>query len=295
MERTYIVSYPRSGSSWLRFILAHILYPDKDISWPLIDRYVPDMNQESKWDKIGADRNAPVVKNHHVSRDFYRKVIYLYRDGRDCVTSYYRKLKFAYEQGKDNNYHPIYRKVMLGDTFSQFLNIFIIGRVENGLFGDWRTHVVSWALQDYKESRKLKEDIPSQTFYGHLGQKIFEPGESVSIETVAEYHIPSHMLDVTKVDFICMKYEDMLENPIDEAKKMIEFLGWKVESKILEKAVLKADNKVVKSFAPRDGLAAAHAGMSGTWGAWKELFSKEDLDKFWAWAGDLMIKLGYEK
>jgi len=285
MEKTYVVSYPRSGSSWVRFLISNILYPDKDIGWNEINKYAPDMNRTDVWERYGV-KNPPVVKNHHMSRPFYRKVIYLYRDGRDVAISYWRKQKYGYK-------NPMY----VNHSFSQFLSEFITGRVENGLFGNWRTHVTSWVFGQHRKIRVLKKDISPQGFYSNTGIKIFEPGKPVSDEDIEKYRIPDHLFTYSNldIDYICIKYEDIIENPMPEAQKVVEFLKWDVKPEILKRAVFKSTFGIVSKRAPGDGLIPAHSGMSGKWGGWKEVFSEEDLNNFWSWARDLTLKLGYKK
>lgn len=44
-----------------------------------------------------------------------------------------------------------------------------------------------------KGGKALKQDIPSQTFYGNLGPKEFKAGEFISDRDIKEYRIPSHL------------------------------------------------------------------------------------------------------
>jgi len=283
--RTYVVSYPRSGSSWVRFLVSNILHPDKDIGWDEINKFAPDMNRTDVWERYGI-KNPLVVKNHHVARSFYQKVIYLYRDGRDSAISYWRKQKYGYKK-------PEY----INQSFTQFLTEFITGKVEGGLFGSWRDHVSSWVFGQYKKIRVLRKDVSAQGFSDDGGIKIFRPGDPISDEDIKKLGISDCLFVYSDVDidYICIKYEDILDNPMPEAEKVIKFLGWDVESKILERAVANSTFDAVSKRAPGDGLIPAHSGMSGKWGGWKEVFSEKDLDNFWKWAGNLLIKLGYEK
>jgi len=265
--------------------VSNILHPDKDIGWDEINKFAPDMNRTDVWKRYGI-KNPLVVKNHHVFRLCYQKVIYLYRDGRDSAISYWRKQKFGYKK-------PMYAN----HSFSQFLSEFVAGVVENGLFGSWKEHVAFWVFGQRKKIRILKKDISPQGFYGYGGLKIFKPGALVLDEDVEKYKIPDSFFECSDFnsDYICIKYEDIIENPIPEAQKVVKFLGWDVKPEVLERAVVNSTFGAVSKRAPGDGLTPAHSGMSGKWGGWKEVFSKEDLDKFWDWAGDLTLKLGYEK
>jgi len=231
--KIYIVSYPRSGSAWARFLLSNILYPNGIVNWDSIDKHIPDIHQGSKWKRYNIV-DPQIIKNHHKFRPDYLdgKVIYLYRDGRDVAASYWRKLRFTPENG-----------AVLRQEFTQFLSSFILGKVENGLFGSWRSHILFWLFEKHG------------------------------------------------INFIPIKYEDMVKNPMVEAKKIVKFLEWEIESAVLERAVTKSTYKEIQELPD----VLPFVGQSGKWGAWKEIFSKEDSCLFWSWAGDLMGILGYGK
>ena len=46
-DDTFLVSYPRSGNTWTRFLIANLVYPDKDVSFLNIERLIPDTSSQS--------------------------------------------------------------------------------------------------------------------------------------------------------------------------------------------------------------------------------------------------------
>lgn len=93
-DETYLISFPRSGNTWLRFLIATLInkkQPTKHIT----DTTVPDIH---KIDKQSKPRTKPlIIKSHTPYVKIPAKVVYLVRDGRDALLSYfYLKLK----QGK---------------------------------------------------------------------------------------------------------------------------------------------------------------------------------------------------
>ena len=92
----YIVSYPKSGNTWMRFLLAHVLFPgDDEITFPRLGSMVPDACRTQDRDAM-RDGSAPFarcahpfVKTHDPYAPEYRRVLYIVRDGRDALTSYY--------------------------------------------------------------------------------------------------------------------------------------------------------------------------------------------------------------
>ena len=93
-----------------------------------------------------------------------------------------------------------------------------------------------------------------------------------------------------------LRYEDMLETPFDEMKRLWKFLGVKRVSKTLEKTI-KAEmssnpdeqwqakrNESIASFLPK-----------GQAGNWQKLFTEKDKSVFKDVAGELLVKWRYEK
>ena len=39
----FIVSYPKSGNTWLRFLVANIVFPDREINLSNIESTIPDI------------------------------------------------------------------------------------------------------------------------------------------------------------------------------------------------------------------------------------------------------------
>lgn len=86
-DDVFIVSYPKSGNTWIRFLLAHLLAPADEITFRNIDDYVPDLYKRSE--NLDGQKGRRYIKSHHPSYDLYPKMIYIYRDGRDALVSYY--------------------------------------------------------------------------------------------------------------------------------------------------------------------------------------------------------------
>ena len=121
----FVAAYPRSGSTWLRFLLFEMLCQDSAV-FTNVNRVIAD---------IGYHREAPpllpnqgrLLKTHEPYRREYKKAIYLVRDGRDVVLS-----EFAYQKARG----------WIRDDFDAFLDSFLRGRVSG--YGSWAQHVQSW-------------------------------------------------------------------------------------------------------------------------------------------------------
>lgn len=130
-DDTFLVSYPRSGSAWLRRLIAVIRDPGSDISVTRIESAVPDIYVAA--DLLEQCPRPRVMKSHEPYTPSYPRVVYLVRDGRDVAVSYYD-----------------FRRTLEGYTgsFDDFAEQFLTGY---GLgFGGWVDHVRSWLLAPHR-------------------------------------------------------------------------------------------------------------------------------------------------
>src|SRR5438132_14035201 len=86
-DDVFIVSYPRSGNTWIRFLLANLLAPHETITFRNIEDYVPDIHKSAS--ALAGWQGHRYLKSHHPYYDSYPRFIYIYRDGRDALVSYY--------------------------------------------------------------------------------------------------------------------------------------------------------------------------------------------------------------
>lgn len=90
----FLVSYPRSGSTWLRAVIANLQLHENIRSLRELDFIVPDIHYQVALRRV---RRLPfyVVKSHYplgqglISQKF-KRIIYVIRDPRDVALSYYR-------------------------------------------------------------------------------------------------------------------------------------------------------------------------------------------------------------
>lgn len=95
-----IVSYPKSGSTWLRFIMANLLSDllldrSKEVDFLGAQLLVPEISREAE--KGGAKFNelpSPrILRSHSLYNTSFPRVVYLMRDGRDALISYYHHFR----------------------------------------------------------------------------------------------------------------------------------------------------------------------------------------------------------
>jgi len=115
----FLCSYPKSGNTWMRFLLANMLNPNEDISFRNIDTMVPEIARSPV--DLNQCRSRPIMKTHWPYLEIFPKTIYIYRDPRDALISYYH-------YAKKNNW------------FSADFSTFIRSEMANQ-YGDWGLHV----------------------------------------------------------------------------------------------------------------------------------------------------------
>lgn len=88
----FIASFPKSGNTWMRFILSHLLTNcEEQLNFTNFDKYIPEINVHRKLVK---KLNRPrLLKTHSMYYGEIKKAIYIIRDPRDVYVSYYHHLK----------------------------------------------------------------------------------------------------------------------------------------------------------------------------------------------------------
>lgn len=84
----YIVSYPRSGSTWLRTILGAIMNPETGFEPDTFNRILPGVSG-TRLPLIWALPDPRIIHSHTTFRTGISKAVFVVRDGRDAIVSYY--------------------------------------------------------------------------------------------------------------------------------------------------------------------------------------------------------------
>ena len=99
-EDTYLVSFPRSGNTWLRCLLTAVVH-DGELTPDLVAETVPDLHHS---DPAVRPKPGPIwVKSHFPAPDrpFAGRVLYLVRHGLDAMRSYHHYLQLRGRIGPD--------------------------------------------------------------------------------------------------------------------------------------------------------------------------------------------------
>jgi hypothetical protein len=146
----FIVSFPKSGNTWTRFLIANLLHPEEPANFGNIDRLIPESEGLTKKELALVPRPR-IMKSHEYFDARFRKVIYIVRDPRDVAVS---------------QFHFLRKRRRIADDYSieQFVTRFEAG--ETCDFGSWGTNVASWLVARQKSADFLLlryEDMVAET------------------------------------------------------------------------------------------------------------------------------------
>lgn len=126
-DDVFIVSYPKSGNTWTRFLIANMLYGE-GASFSNMEKLVPSIYANSD-KRLLALPSPRFIKSHESFDPRYQKVILIVRDPRDVAVSYFHYLKK-------------FRLVSDDMDIKHFVVPFIKGEFDN--FGSWGENLGSW-------------------------------------------------------------------------------------------------------------------------------------------------------
>lgn len=92
-----------------------------------------------------------------------------------------------------------------------------------------------------------------------------------------------------------VRYEHLLERPHEEAARLFEFLGVDAGERIVERAVSSASFEKLAQGRERGQEDVTSFYRKGVAGDWKNLFTERDKQIYKEEAGELLIRLGYER
>jgi Sulfotransferase domain len=129
-DDVFLVSYPRSGNTWTRFLLGNLISGQNNpVTFSNIESRIPEIyfNPDRELRVLPRPR---MLKSHECFQPQYPHVIYIVRDPRDVAISFY--------------HHNVKARNIPDDyPMTSFVPRFIEGEFDRK-FGSWRDNVLSW-------------------------------------------------------------------------------------------------------------------------------------------------------
>jgi hypothetical protein len=154
----YLVSYPKSGNTWMRYLLTYSIWPESaEMDLVEMASYIPSyrlpIDMEAMLAPGSPCNHLPhrIIKEHtrydERSRQHIKRAIYIARDGRDAIVSYWH-----FCNQRDNSSIP----------FSEFIEI---SARPGHSYGPWSEHVRGWLNAPLEAKLILRyEDMLTDTF-----------------------------------------------------------------------------------------------------------------------------------
>jgi hypothetical protein len=144
----FLVSYPRSGTTWLRFLLTHVL-TGRPAAFDPVDQPVPYIGEQGRAPAL-LPENGRLIFSHEVIGVGDRRVIYVVRDPHAVALSEFRWLE---------------RRGLAPASLDRFIAEFVRGR--SNPWGSWGHHVVAWTQRESAREDRLHlvrfEDLKTET------------------------------------------------------------------------------------------------------------------------------------
>lgn len=128
-DDVFLVSYPKSGNTWMRFLVGNLVYADDPVTFANVERRVPSVYGMPNR-KLRDLPRPRYIKTHESFHPDYKRVIYIVRDPRDVAVSYY-------------HYLVKIRQLPAGSSLDAFIPRFIEEKLY-ARFGPWADHVMGW-------------------------------------------------------------------------------------------------------------------------------------------------------
>ena len=185
-DDVFLVSYPRSGNTWVRFMLLQARPDFHERDFQHIQEIIPDMHGAQPWHTC---RRTRVIKSHLTYWQPFRCVIYLVRDGRPATFSNWR---YQMAEGKySGSFHDFVSKPHWPSTWSEHVTAWanapetkLVVRYED-LIDDPLTplrkmvDLIGWQVSD----SRLEEIVVNST---KERMRELEQGEGVALHRVGD-------------------------------------------------------------------------------------------------------------
>ena len=139
-DDVFAVGYPKSGNTWLNFLLACLQADDESkINFDSVENYVADIYLNSAIRLYNMPRPR-LLKSHEPIELRYPKVIYIVRDPRAVAVSYY-------------HHHKRLSSGNVSIDMDEFVRQYVNGEYDR--YGTWGNHVNGWYNEHLVRPNKI--------------------------------------------------------------------------------------------------------------------------------------------
>jgi hypothetical protein len=267
----FLVSFPKSGNTWTRFLMGNLMNPDKSVGFANIERIVPDIAACPRGD-FRKLRRPRVIKSHDCFDPRYRRVVYIVRDPRDVAVSLYHYAKKVKNIDDSLSIEAFVKKML------------IPGRSYNGTWGE---HVGSWLVNP---SNIAEFNSPNRGAGPH----------SVAVDMkIDALGARGH-----ERNFLLVRYEDLLQDTPAWLQRIAEFSGLNASAERIERAVQRSSADSMRKLESAQNLQWAttretrkdiHFVREAKSGQWRTALSESSTAEIESAWGHLMKLIGYER
>jgi len=128
-DDVFLVSYPRSGNTWARFLISNLVFPDDPTTFTNVEARIPEIyfNPDHVMRRLPRPR---ILKSHECFQPHYPRIIYIVRDPRDVAISFY-------------HHNVKWRNIPDDYPMEEFVPRFMAAEFDTR-WGSWSDHIMSW-------------------------------------------------------------------------------------------------------------------------------------------------------
>jgi hypothetical protein len=119
-DDTFLVSFPRSGNTWTRFLVCNLINPDDPVGFAQLESRIPEI-YDTPDRHLRAFPRPRIIKSHECFDPRYKKIIYIVRDPRDVFLSYYEfqlKRRVISDECSMEQFLPYFMESKFGEIMS---------------------------------------------------------------------------------------------------------------------------------------------------------------------------------
>lgn len=271
-DDTFLVSFPRSGNTWTRFLVANLVHTEDSVSFVNIERVIPDIHAHSRRYLKNIPRPR-ILKSHEYFDPRYKRLLYIVRDPRDVAVSSY-------------HFHLKQRQIEEGYPIVRYVSDFVAGTVWSS-YASWGQNVGTWLITHRSQAQSEGTPTEEERVFGTWGENV------------------TSWLAVrgNSNDFLMLRYEDMVEDPHGQLSRIASLLNIDATPERIARAVDLSSADRMRKLEKTEGSKWQMTKStrkdipfvrSAARGGWKSALPPEAVAQIESAWGAIMTELGYE-